>query len=168
VADESAVAREAAWLALPGDSTLPGLLEAAGGPWELVQPYYGRSPAMRKRSVFVMRERTVETRLGGLRKTTRHDFRLVLRWPSKSRTGDAEADQSSFDAAVDLLLARIRGPVGDHTHGGRFLSVGENPGQIQVDFTPAEQTLGGEIGGDNPPHLAAVIRYSADDEQINS
>jgi hypothetical protein len=168
VADSSsAVAREASWLAAAGDG-LPALLETAGGPFELVQPYYGRSPAMRKRSIFVMRTRIADLRIGGLRKLTRHEFRLVVRWPSKSNTGRAETDEADFDAAVELLLRRIRGAVGDHTHGGRFLSAAEeaNGSTISVEFTPAEQTLAGNAG--NSPYLAAGVRYSADDEQINA
>ncbi len=164
----TAVVREAAWLAQVGAGGLPSLLEVNGGPFEVVQAYYGRSPAMRRRSIFVMRSNLTELRLGGLRKIDRYVFRLVVRWPSKSSTGRMETDEAEFDAAIDLLLQRIRGPVGDHTHGGAFLSVAEeaNGATISVDFDPPEHTLAGGVG--NVPYLSATVRYSADDEQINS
>ena len=164
----TAVTREAAWLAQAGAGGLPSLLTADGGPFEVVQPYYGRSPAMRKRAIYVMRSNLTELRLGGLRKIDRYAFRLIVRWPSHSSTGRIETDEADFDAAIDLLLQRIRGPIGDHTHGGAFLSVAEeaNGATISVDFAPAEQTLAGGAG--NSPYLAATVRYSADDEQINS
>jgi hypothetical protein len=164
----TAVAREAAWLAQTGVGGLPSLLETAGGPFETVQAYYGRSPNMRKRSIYVMRQSLTEMRLGGLRKIDRYSFRLIVRWPSKSTTGRMETDEADFDAAIDKLLQRIRGPVGDHTHGGAFLSVAEeaNGATISVDFDPPERTLAGSVG--NSPYLSATVRYSADDEQINS
>jgi len=163
----TAVPREAAWLAAV-TAGLPSLLVADGGPFEIVQPYYTRSPAMRKRSVFVMRGNLTEMRLGGLRKIDRYTFRLIVRWPCHPSGGRMESDEADFDAAIDLLLQRIRGPVGDHTHGGAFLSVAEeaNGATISIDFAPAEQTLAGGAG--NSPYLAATVRYTADDEQITS
>jgi len=158
----TAVAREAAWLAI-GDDALPALLAADGGPFDVVQAYYSRSPNTRARSVWVMRQNLTEQRLGGLRKIDRYAFRLLVRWPTAS--GDAEAEQAAFDAAVEQLLLRIRGPLGDHTHGGRFLSVGEEPDRISVDFDPPEHTLNAPNGG---AFLSATVRYSADDQQINS
>ncbi len=49
--------REAAWLSLPGTVAdgLPSLLVMDGGPWDVIQAYQPRTPAVRKAQVFVTR-----------------------------------------------------------------------------------------------------------------
>jgi hypothetical protein len=59
------------------------------------------------------------------------------------------------------LLQRILGPLGDKTHGGRFLSVAEGPGLVDVDYTDPDATI--ELGV-----LRAEVTYSADDREINA
>nr|MDA8323338.1 hypothetical protein [Actinomycetota bacterium] len=93
-----------------------------------------------------------------------YEFRLRLVWPVRQATaGSAEAEQRAMDAAVDLLIQRIRGPLGDKTHGGRFLSVGEDLGKPAPTVT-----------WDDPEHtipatksLRALVTYHADDFEIN-
>jgi hypothetical protein len=49
---------------------------------------------------------------------TTHDFRIVAWWPLSATTVQtliAETEETNLDAAVDALLARIRGFVTDHT-----------------------------------------------------
>ena len=60
----------------------------------------------------------------------RPQYRFVLRlvWLVKNPVSPiAEGEQANLDAAVGLLLQRIRGHLGDKTRGGRFLSVAEVP-----------------------------------------
>ena len=85
-------------------------------------------------------------------------------WPIRqTTTGIAEGEQQALDSAVDLLLQRIRGPLSDKTHGGRFLSVGEVPRMpgVHVLFEDPEVTI------DAVKALRATVSYSADDYEIN-
>jgi hypothetical protein len=158
---EDAVAREAAWLRTANDG-LPALLATAGGPWDNVQAYRPRTPYDERRSVFVLRHRITQKRFATQRVMHTYPFRLILWWPILAATGSAEEEEAAFDVAVDLLLQRILGPLGDKTHGGRFLSVGEAPALADVDYTDPEQTIP-VLGG-----LRAEVTYSADDREINA
>lgn len=152
-----AVDREVAWLTTSGDG-LPALLATAGGPWGLVQAYWPRTPGKRTGGqCYVLRRHIHRERFANQRTQDKYEFLLKLVWPLSSGTGNAEADQRAFDAAVNTLLTRIGGPVGDKTHGGRFLSVGENPHYTDVQFDDPEHTQ---------PPLAiytATVTYHADD-----
>ena len=129
VTSADACDREAAWLSTPGtaDDGLPSLLVADGGPWEVIQAYYPRTPAIRKSQCYVIRTGIHVERFGFNRTIMGYDFALKLRWPLSSGRGSAEDDQRAFDVAVNSLLLRIRGiPIGrpipaDKTHGGAFL-----------------------------------------------
>lgn len=157
----TAVQREADWLNQFGDG-LPALLSANGGPWDVVQAYWPRTPNYNLNGIYVTRHRLQDVRISNQRKRPTHAFRLKLFWRIGSTTtaaGLAEAEQQAFDNAIDLLLQRIRGTLGDKTHGGRFLSVGETPGrepEINVDFDPPETTL-------DRGFLSGTAMYSADD-----
>lgn len=153
-----AVDREAAWLATAGD-TLPALLENSGGPFDIVQAYYPRTPNLDRRALYVTRLRLTQPRFGGQRLITQYSMRLIVEWPLLSGTGSAEDEQRALDAAMDLVVQRITGFVHDKTHGGRFLSVAENPRDISIDWTPVEQTI--PLG-----LLHAIAAYSADDPEI--
>jgi hypothetical protein len=83
-------------------------------------------------------------------------------WPLTNGQGDAQASQRAMDVAVDAAVARIRGKPFDKTHGGEFLSVGEDPRQVHVQFLPPEQTMP-ETGD-----LRALITYRADDPEYTS
>lgn len=157
-----AVPREAAWLAAydPSDG-LPALTQADGGPWLVVQGYWPRTPQHMARGVYVLRHQLKQERFANVQKISRYMFRLICWWPLQVVTGSAETEQAAFDAAVDLVLQRITAIQLDKTHGGRFLSVAENPAAIEVVFHDPVQTL------PTTNTLIAEISYSADDPVIN-
>lgn len=157
-----AVDREAAWLQTWGDNGLPALLAADGGPWDTVQPYYPRTPYEDKRTIYVLRHQLRQRRFATQRVIHTHAFRLICWWPILDGTGSAELEQQAFDTALDLLLQRILGPLGDKTHGGRFLSVGEADRLVEVDYTDPEQTVP-NLGG-----MRAEVTYSADGREVNA
>jgi hypothetical protein len=154
-----AVDREVAWLTTSGDG-LPALLADAGGPWSNIQAYQPRTPGKRSSNIFVLRRTIHEKRFAHVRRMPTYEFVLKMIWPLSSGTGKAEDDQRAFDAAVDLVLTRVGGFTGDKSHGGRFLSVAENPEYVLVRFTDPEQTVTGAID------FRAEITYSADDAEI--
>lgn len=170
-----AVDREAGWLALPGTTQdgLPSLLTTYGGPWDVVQAYSPRTPAMRKAQVFVNRTDTHVERFGHIRSIFGYEFMLRLTWPLSNQQGNAESDQRAFDAAIHLLCLRIRGvgpnqPGGaDKTHGGAFLQVAEGSdvtrtaSGIHVHYEDPETTMSNGID------FRATISYSADDRDFN-
>lgn len=162
-----AVAREVAWLQTSGDG-LPGLLKPTGGPLDTVQAYWPRTPNGRQTSLYLMRHSLQERRFANQRKIWQYRFRAVLWWPIGATTTNAplwEAEQQALDNTVDLVLARIRGFVGDHTHGGRFLSVAEAPqsGSVDVTFDDPERTANA-----TPAMLRAEISYLADDNDFTA
>ncbi|MEK6443635.1 hypothetical protein [Pseudonocardia sp. T1-2H] len=161
----SAIDREAAWLSASGDG-LPALLKSAGGPWDVIQGYWGRTTARMKTGIYLVRPAVVESRFTNQRKIQTHQFRGKLWWPIGATTvqsGLWEDEQRAFDAAVDLLVDRVRGHALDHTHGGRFLAVAEAPdgGRITVQFADPEQGQ-----GSSPAALRADITYQADDRDF--
>jgi hypothetical protein len=156
-----AVAREAAWLAASGDG-LPALQAADGGPFDIVQPYWPRTAPTNKRALYLVRATIRDQRTANIRTMATYSFVAKLLWPMLSSSGSAEAEQQTFDDAVALLLTRINAPMLDKTHGGRFLSVGENPAYVEVVFDDPERLLAeGRV-------LRAEVRYSADDFEINN
>lgn len=150
--------REAAWLATSGDG-LPALLASFGGPFDVVQAYQPRTPGRRQKNLFVVRRNLRERRFAHPRRMPTYEFVLKLWWPLSSGSGSAEDDQRAFDAAVDLVLQRIGGFVGDKSHGGRFLSVAEDPAEVDVRFDDPEQTIPNA-------EFRAEISYFADDTEI--
>ncbi len=167
--------REAAWLSLPGTVAdgLPSLLVMDGGPWDVIQAYQPRTPAVRKAQVFVTRTDLSLERFGAVRSIFGYEFVLKLRWPLSSGSGNAESDQRAFDVAVNALALRIRGvgpnqPGGsDKTHGGAFMQVAEGsetthamPG-IRVHFEDVEQTITASVD------FRATVMYAADDRDFN-
>jgi hypothetical protein len=158
-----AVAREVAWLNTSGDG-LPALLTAAGGPWDNIQSYWARTPATQQTTIYMLRPSLSDERAANVRIRTTYDFTLKLVWPIRqTTTGIAEGEQQNLDNAVDLLLQRVRGPLLDKTHGGRFLSVGEVPRMpgVHVMFDDPALTI------DSSKALLATVSYSADDFEIN-
>jgi hypothetical protein len=146
--------------ATSGDG-LPALLMAAGGPFGVVQSYWPRTPGKRTAGqLYVLRRRTRRKRFSNHRLMDTYTLVLRLVWPLTSGSGNAEADQRAFDAAIDLVLTRLSGFLGDHTHGGRFLSVAEDPGEVEVVFDDPAHTL--------PPdaEFRAEITYFADDRDF--
>ncbi len=160
-----AVKREAAWLTSSGDG-LPALTTAAGGPWDVIQPYMPRTPATQQTQIYVMRRRLATARFSQQRRIATHSFHLACIWPLGATTTGVpllEAEQAALDAAVDLLVQRIEGTVGDKSHGGRFMSVAEAPHgtSIDVDFTDPVQAL-------QEGRLLAAVTYMADDRDYTA
>ncbi len=163
MATSDAVAREVAWLTSWNDG-LPALLTANGGPWDNIQAYWARTPATQQNSIYVLRSSLSDERAANIRIRTSYDFTLKLVWPIRQTSSPlAEGEQQNLDNAVDLLLQRIRGPVEDKTHGGRFLSAGETPRMpgVHVMFEDPEHTI------EELKSLRATVSYTADDFEIN-
>lgn len=152
-----AVQREADWLNATGD-TLPALLAAAGGPFDVVQAYRPRSPRTRGRSLYVLRRAFRRERFANVRTMDHYQFELQINWPIQNAAGSGEEEQSALDAAVDLVLLRISGLVGDKTHGGRFRSVAEEPKFIDVVFGDPQDVFDKRSGV-----FEAAVSYWADD-----
>ena len=156
-----AVARETAWLATIGDS-LPALPASAGGPWQIIQAYQPRTPPANKTAIYVLRGRLLDVRASNQRIRPRYEIRLRLAWPVVvTGTSLLETAQADMDAAVDLLVQRVRGPLGDKTHGGRFLSAGENPRLVTVQWDPPDLAMAAH------KQLTADMTYSIDDLEVN-
>lgn len=154
----NAVDRETAWLATSGDG-LPALLADAGGPFDVVQAYWPRTPELSKRGLYVMRRRIRTKRFAAVRGMNKYPFALRIVWPALDGDGKAENDQRALDEAVELVLQRIGGTVGDKTHGGRFLSVSEDGEETNVEFDEPAHTLA------DTACLTATITYNADDPE---
>jgi len=154
----TAVTREAEWLAAynPNDG-LSALLRGQGGPFDVVQPYWRRTPGGRQNSLYVLRRRIESGRTANVRTMNRYEFLLRIIWPMSSTTGSAEVAQQALDEAVELVLQRVGGLFMDKTHGGRFLSVAENPPQSDADFTDPEASIAAKAD------LRVDITYWADD-----
>ena len=156
------VDREAAWLASSGDG-LPALVSAAGGPFGVVQAYQPRTPGRRTLGqLYVLRGRIREHRFANQRVMITYELVLDLVWPLSKGTGSAEDEQRAFDAAIDLVLARVRAYRGDKTHGGRFLSVAENPREVNVRFDHPDRTIREDS------ELRAQVTYTADDQDFTA
>lgn len=154
--------REAAYLATSGDG-LPALLTADGGPWQVVQAF---DPVATRRTeqswIYVTCRRVADTRASNQRIRPQYEITLDLHWPVHQTTpAIAAGEMQNLKNAADLVVQRIRGPVGDKTHGGRFLSVAEVPRRVDVAFEDASATIQGA------KYVGAVITYRIDDYEIN-
>lgn len=164
----TAVQREAAWLVTSGDG-LPALVTTAGGPFDVVQGYWPRTPQARKAALYLTRPGYADMRFGAHRKIRRHSFLLRVAWPIGATTIGTdlwEEEQIALDNAVHQVVARIVAFDGDKTHGGRFLSVAEAPAAqpINVRFgDPAHAS-----GGGGRVDLTAEITYQADDNDYTA
>lgn len=160
-ADSSTVVtREAAWLATSGDG-LPALLSSAGGPFDIVQAYLPRLPVPgRKRCLYVIRQGFVEDRFASPRAMDKHGIELRIDWPvaGSSTTPLLETEQQHLDTAIEAVRLRILGPLGDKTHGGRFLSAAEVPRTVEVRFEDPQVTFAKDSA-----KLLASILYFVDD-----
>lgn len=168
----TAVDLETAWLSSFNDG-LPALLSPMGGPWDIIQAYAPRTPAQQQTQIYVLRRRASTQRFAQQRRMATHHLVLALVWPVGSSTiaeGLAEQEQRAFDAAIDLLVTRIEGTVGDHTHGGRFLSVAESTGgrgspggstQIDIEYADPLQAAATGFFTANVSYLADSADYTA-------
>jgi len=159
MADETstAVQREADWLNTTGDG-LPDLKSAG---WGVVQAYWpGNRFATQKPGIYVLRRHLDDNHPMAQRYRPQYQITLKVVWPIRVGTPNiAEKEQQAFDTAIGYLLQRIRGPVGDKTHGGRFLSVAEIPeqGSVSVVWDDPELTI------EAAKELRATVTYYADD-----
>jgi hypothetical protein len=158
----TAVSREAAWLQASGDG-LPALLTGAGGPFGVVQAYWpGAREASQKPGIYVDAVPIADLRVSNQRIRPQYLFVLTCIWPVLRPSAPiAETEQQNFSNALDLLVQRIRGPVGDKTHGGAFLSVAENPRRVDMVREDPKRTL------PESKSLLETVRYSADDLEIS-
>ena len=155
--------REAAWLTTTGDS-LPSLLTANGGPWDVIQAFWTRTPATQQTQLYVMSLELDDERFGNIRIMPHYQITLEMHWPIRQTSSPlAEQEQQAFKNAIDLLVQRIRGPVGDKTHGGAFLSVGEAPRSpgVHVTIEPPWATIPAD------KELRGLVTYYADDFEVN-
>jgi hypothetical protein len=150
--------REATWYATdppqPSGFTPPPLLMANGGSWPLIQSRAPKS-IQQQNAIYIVRDKGRELRDALGEKEWQHQLAAVLFWPLDS--ADAETDQTLLDAEITKILARIRGPWLDKTHGGAFASVGEDSNEILVDYGDVIVQI--QNGGPLEVH----IRYVATD-----
>jgi hypothetical protein len=167
-----AVARETAWLHTVSGDSLPFLPSAAGGPWQIIDAYTNAAAARTgQTAVYVTREPGWENlRAANQRTRPRYRMKLVLHWPvTRSGPGSssiAAETQADFDAAIELVRQRVAGPLGDKSHGGRFLSAGVAHSQNQPDITltmePADPVIRGA------KELRASMTYVIDDYEVSN
>jgi hypothetical protein len=164
---DSAVAREAAWLQQANDS-LPALLQPAGGPFQVVAAYeQGAQTRTQATAIYVTRGEVEQIRAGNQRIRDRYPMRLELHWPvrvtSPGASSIAATEAQNFDNAIELVRQRVTGPLGDKSHGGRFLSAAEaGTPRIKVTTEPASQTIPAN------KELRATMAYFIDDYEINA
>ena len=155
-----ALDREAAWLTAA--DTLPALPASLGGPFQIVQARWPRTPALREYGLYVLRsphQSAESQRNAAIRRELITSFEVRMIWPFTSGVGSAEADQLAFERAIDSVIGRILGYELDKTHGGRFAWVAEE-GPLTVAYDDPE--VGIARG-----HLAAHIDYRAADLELN-
>jgi hypothetical protein len=134
-----ALDRETAWLA-----TIDSLGDLTAQ-FQIIQARFPRTPSASQTALYVCRKpnQTAEqARFATQRIQLIHNFDLRLHWPMTSGTGAAEADQLAFDQAIDVVIARITGPISDKSHGGRFSWVAEDPSRISIDVEDPEISIG--------------------------
>ena len=163
----SAVQAEAAWLATSAADGLPNLLAANGGPFDIVQAYWRRTPGKGKRALYLFQSELVDQRTSMQHGITTHKFTARIEWPISSSSQTAETAQLQLEQAITAVIGRVRGFPTDHTHGGAFLSVAEGAtaedqdARIAVTFEDPEASL--------PPNGSGVFRaditYTADDQE---
>lgn len=160
---QSVETREAAWLQVATDS-LPVLPSANGGPWDIIQAFWNRTPATQKTQIYVWSSSVEDERAMNVRIRPHYEITLLCHWPVRQTAAPlAETEQQAFKNAVDLLIQRIRGPLGDKTHGGAFLSAGEVPRSpgVHVQYEPPWVTIPAD------KELRCTVTYYADDFELN-
>ena len=165
-----ALIREAAWLRADVVG-LPPLLANTGdgtGPFGVVEAY-PRKVQQQDYQLFVCRDPYAERRMdaAGQWRAGMHGIALLILWNRVVAPTKAQLDQVKLDEAVDRVLNRVRGFPADHTHGGRFHSVGVNQlgtDEIRVEY-PDPRTL--DATADAPygagDAYTVLVRYTATD-----
>ena len=171
MATSDAVARETAWLQTSSGDGLPYLPASAGGPWDVIAPYeQAAATRTQATAIYVTRGRAQQYRVANQRVRPRYPMRLELHWPvrtiSPGSSSIAATEAQNFDNAIEMLRARLTGPLGDKSHGGRFLSAAiGSRGQpdIDVEFPPDAARIIRES-----KELRATAIYFVDDFEINA
>jgi len=164
-----AVARESSWLSTPSGDSLPFLPASAGGPWQFIGAYeQGAATRTQLTAIYVKRGRVQQVRTANQRVKNRYPMSLELHWPvrviSPGASSIAATEAQNFDDAIEALRARITGPLGDKSHGGRFLSAAEVKGTpgLDVQFDPANRDIRAA------KELRATVTYWIDDFEFSA
>lgn len=155
-----ALDREAAWLSAV--DSLPSLLSVNGGPFQTIQARWPRTLDTLTYGIYVVRApgRSAHyNRTAAQRQELITSLQLRCVWPLTSGVGSAENDQLAFDQAIDKVLTRVLGNLGDHTHGGRFAWAAED-GSLDVDYADPAQAV--DVGT-----FTARITYLVADLETN-
>ena len=175
MASGDAVAREAAWLNTASGDSLPFLPASAGGDWQIIDAYtQAAATRTQQTAIYVTREPGWENiRVANQRTRPRYRMRLDLRWPVRvtspgTATSIAAAEQANFDAAIELLRQRVAGPLGDKSHGGRFLSAAIAPSKGQPDITVTPVPAGADAIIRAGKELRASMSYIVDDYEVSN
>lgn len=167
------VQRETAWLNTGSGDSLPFLPSSSGGPWQVVDAYEQAAATRTQRTaIYVTREPGWENlRVGNQRTRPRYRMRLELHWPVRvtspgTSTSIAAAEAANFDAAIELLRQRVAGPLGDKSHGGRFLSAAVAPSKGQPDITVTYERADQAIRA--AKELRASMTYLVDDFETSN
>ena len=131
---DTAVSAEAAWFtAEPPASwpTAPPLISTSAGPFDAVQAYRPFVPPKGK-NLFIYRdygaEQGEEWLASGAQNQWHHHLIAQILWSFTEATGSGETMEQHLETAIAAVMARIRGPIGDKTHGGAFTDVGDAHG----------------------------------------
>lgn len=164
-----ALQREAAWLkadlALFGRRPLLAGVGDGSGPFGVVEAY-GRRLDQKVHQLYVCRDPYVERAAdaAGVWREGTYGIALLILWRKGSNAANAEAGQLALDEALERVLERVRGLPTDHTHGGRFFSVAEDPGGIRIEY-PDPRTVAdladAPLAAGNA--YTVLVRYSASD-----
>lgn len=170
-----AVSRETAWLNTTSGDSLPFLPASAGGPWQVIDAYtQAAATRTQKTAIYVMRVPGWENlRVANQRTRPRYRMRLEFRWPVRvtspgASASIAAAEQQAFDDAVELVRQRVAGPLGDKSHGGRFLSAAVAPSKGQPDITVTMDTAGADATIKASKELRASMTYLVDDYEVSN
>jgi len=172
VSTATAVARETAWLNTTSGDSLPFLPSTAGGPWLIIAAYTNAAATRTQQAaIYVTREPGWKNiRPANQRTRPRYEMRLDIRWPvlrsSPGSSSIAAETQADLDAAVELLRQRVAGPLGDKSHGGRFLSAAVAPSGGQPDITWAQEPADATILA--AKEIRGVMTYTIDDYEASN
>jgi hypothetical protein len=159
---DTVITREVEWLSTTDDS-LPVLVKTdmqdGSAPFDVIAGYWPRQPG-NVRAVYVLKLNTQVIAETPGRVMPRHTMSLRVRYPIIN--GDLVVAQQGLDAALELLLLRVVGPLQTKTHGGRFLACAEplvwgQPGVTVVLDDPARAD----------GSLTASVTYVIDDLEQN-
>jgi len=159
------VVREAAWYTVdppPGFASAPALQAVNGGPFDGIQAYWTKVP-QRQRWLFVTCEGEVRNELDEWQAHREAIYQMVLTilWSFEAGSGALEDEQQNLHDAVEKVLQRVYGLIGDKTHNSQFTAVAaggpEGDGRITVRMPNSYD----QVTARQP--LMAEIRYFATD-----